>query len=247
MKPFCLKAVLGSFVLSQLLVCSGQFQKSNYEFGLGAGFSIYQGDLTPHKLGSVETAKPALDIYVNRVLNYSLSLRTSFTLSRLRGDESIYANPDYRRQRNFNFTTPLKELDEMLVWNHDSRRRIDAKFSTYFMAGMGLALLHIKRDWSRINYNYFGAHSPVLDGLSQDSLQRLRRVLPVIPVGAGLRYQIRPTLFLTVESVLRFTFYDYLDGFSKAADPSRRDYYYITTIGIVYRPGYKNRLNCPKL
>ncbi len=247
MRPFYQKAIVSFIALLQIIVSRGQFKNGNFEWGLNAGLSVYQGDLTPHKLGAVETAKPALNVYVNKLLNYSLSLRTSFTLSSLRGDESIYANPAYRRERNFNFRSPLKELDELLVWNHDNRRRIDSRFSTYFMAGAGLAFIHIKRDWSRINYAYFGAHSPVLDGLLQDSLQRLRRILPVIPVGAGLRYRISNTLFLTAESILRFTFYDYVDGFSKAADPTKRDYYYITSIGIVYRPGYKNRLNCPKL
>jgi hypothetical protein len=39
---------------------------------------------------------------------------------------------------------------------------------------------------------------------------------------------------------------DYLDGFTKAANPSKKDHYYTHTIGLIYSFGEKNTLACPK-
>ncbi|MEI6898562.1 MAG: hypothetical protein WCL00_01690 [Bacteroidota bacterium] len=53
------------------------------------------------------------------------------------------------------------------------------------------------------------------------------RVLPVIPIGAGVEFPLSQKLFLTTEASYRLTLSDYIDGFSIAADPNKKDHYYI--------------------
>ncbi|MFI5133906.1 MAG: hypothetical protein ACHQEB_06190 [Chitinophagales bacterium] len=69
----------------------------------------------------------------------------------------------------------------------------------------------------------------------------------MIPAGAGISYSVSQKLSLSVESMYRFTFTDYLDGFSQAANPKWNDHYYGYTIGLIYRLGVRNKLNCPQV
>src|SRR5215208_3600576 len=81
----------------------GQLNLSKYEAGITAGLFIYQGDLTPSRFGSYRTPGFNMNIFINRILNPAFSLRTNFSFTKLRGDDSKYSSPAWRRQRNFNF------------------------------------------------------------------------------------------------------------------------------------------------
>ena len=49
------------------------------------------------------------------------------------------------------------------------------------------------------------------------------------------------------EASYRFTFTDYLDGFSEVANPKKKDYYSSYSVGLIYTLGVKNTLNCPPM
>ena len=52
-------------------------------------------------------------------------------------------------------------------------------------------------------------------------------LLPVIPVGAGIKWMVTPCIAVNAEATLRISFSDYIDGFfSYAANPKRKDAYY---------------------
>jgi hypothetical protein len=89
---------------------------SDMSIGLGAGAYMYQGDLTPSRLGSFKTASFGLNITVKKPINYFLSARINMAFTKLKGDESKYNSPDWRQQRNFSFTTPVKEFTALLQW-----------------------------------------------------------------------------------------------------------------------------------
>ena len=218
-----------------------------YEAGVNLGVFIYQGDLTPQRVGSLKTPTIAFSIYGSRIIDPSFSLRTNLALGKLKGDESKYASPEYRRQRNFRFKTPVAELSELIVWNVFGKNYDGARsgFAPYIMAGGGLTYLKIKRDWSRLNENYFQGDSAFFAGLNADINHKLPRLIGVIPVGGGIRYAINQKLAVSGEVLYRFTFTDYIDGFSQSVNPDRNDHYYSITVGLIYRLGLKNRLNCP--
>src|SRR5438552_16912332 len=128
---------------------------TKFELGTSLGTFIYQGDLTPSHFGSVKTQKLEFNLSANKILNSSFSLRTNLAIGKLKGDDSKYASPEYRQQRNFYFTSPVIEISEQLLWNPLGKNYYSNGFSPYLFAGIGYSFLNIKRDWSRFNVEYF--------------------------------------------------------------------------------------------
>lgn len=216
-----------------------------YEFGINAGTYIYLGDLTPTDLGSFKTPGFGISLFRNRLLNNSFSLRTNLALGKLKGDDSKYPTPGWRQERNFKFTSPVFEISELLVWDILGKNIIAKGFSPYFFGGVGYTFLNIKRDWGNFNKVYFAAEPKVIAGLSADAAHSIPRGIPVLPVGVGVKYALTSKISIHAETSYRYTFTDYLDGFSQAASASKKDSYYSFSIGLIFRSGRKNMLDCP--
>lgn len=237
-------AAVAVIVFGNSLYVFPQSGLSKYEVGLSGGVLVYQGDLTPERLGAYKTMKPQLALHIYRKLNTSFSLRLNINRGKLYGDDAKYANPDWRQQRNFNFTTPVTELSVQGIWSFLENR--SPRFSPYVFAGAGVSFVNIKRDYSNFNAAYFGENSDVSARLAEDIATSTPRVIPVVPVGAGVRYYLNDRFSLIGETSYRFSFTDYLDGFSKSANPAKKDHYLGHSVGVVYSFGKKNKgLGCP--
>jgi hypothetical protein len=224
-----------------------QIDLSKWQVGANGGIFVYQGDLTPSDVGSYKTIKPAFGFYVSRVLNPSLLIRTNVAIGKLYGNDSLYDSPKWRQQRNYNFTTPLTEISELLVWNMagNNSNELGQRFSPYMFGGLGVSLLNINRDYSKFNDHYFASATNILNGLKADINHTPPRAALVIPIGLGMEYYLTPKLSLTAETTFRYTFTDYLDGFSLGANPDKKDFYHSHTIGLLYRFGKSKLLGCP--
>ena len=236
-----------TIVLSlQSITVNAQIFTHRLEAGINAGAFIYTGDLTPETLGSYATIRPRFGFYAAYILNRSFSVRADFSFGSLSGNDSKYSTPEYRQQRNFKFTTPVTEFSGMLVWDILKKNAVEQRrgFAPYLFTGAGISLLRIQRDYSRYNATYFNAETTGA-GLAEDIAHRTPVSLPVIPVGAGLKYFISPKLAVQAETNYRFMFTDYLDGFSRAANPAKKDNYYSLSLGVVLALGYKDRNDCP--
>jgi hypothetical protein len=242
--------LLSTFIFLSGNICfvQAQIDLSKYEVGLSGGIFVYQGDLTPQQLGSYKTMKPQFALHVYRILSPAFSVRLNINRGKLYGNDAVYDNPEWRKQRNFNFSTPVTEISAQAVWSFLESR--SPRFSPYVFAGAGLSFLKIKRDWSNINTTVFGEGSEVQAGLAQDAARSLPRVIPVMPVGAGVRYSLNNRFSLIGETSYRLSFTDYIDGFSKSANPARNDHYFSHSIGVIYSFGKKdkslNAVGCPK-
>jgi Domain of unknown function (DUF6089) len=236
-------------ILGNTYLLQAQSKFSKYELGLSGGIFVYQGDLTPARFGSYRTMQRQVSLRLYRILTPSFSARLNITRGRLKGDEGLYLNPEFRKQRNFNFTTPVTEIAIQGVWNILGFK--NPRFSPYFFAGGGISFLNIKRDYSKLNTEIFGPGSDVQNGLAIDIAKKLPRVMPVVPVGVGLRYTLNNRFSLTAETGYRLSFTDYLDGFSKAANPKLNDHYLDHSVGVMYSfndnsSSKKNKkLGCP--
>ena len=137
----------------------------------------------------------------------------------------------------------------MLVWNifGNNGNEYDRRFSPYLFGGVGLNFLKVKRDYSNFNAAFFGDASDIQTGLTADQAKTPPRTLLVIPAGVGVEYYLNPHLSLSAETNFRYMNTDYLDGFSKAADPSKNDYYHSHMLGLIYKFGKKDRLGCPAM
>ena len=222
---------------------------SKWQVGINAGIFIYQGDLTPSQFGSYKTMKTGLGVYVSRIISPSFILRTNLALGRLKADDAKYENPEWRQQRNFNFTSPVTELSELLVWNilKNNSNEVGKRFSPYLFAGAGISFIKVNRDYRNFNGAYFGDGSDLPSRLAEDIASNTPRKILLLPAGVGVEYFLSPKFALTAETNFRYTFTDYLDGFSKAANPEKKDFYHSHTIGLVYKFGAKNGLGCPAM
>jgi len=61
----------------------------------------------------------------------------------------------------------------------------------------------------------------------------------------GVRYGITEKLSFSLEGTYRILDTDYLDGFSKAANPDKKDHYHTIMAGLIYSFGKRNRFACP--
>jgi hypothetical protein len=243
------KRIIGLIILiiHQSLTAHTQINIAKYEIGAGIGAFVYQGDLTPSASGSYRTMKPAINLFGSKILSPSFLLRTNLAFGKLKGDDALYDHPEYRQQRNFNFRSPVFEISELIVWNPLGTNYRDNGLSPYLFTGAGVSFLKIKRDWSNFNAAYFGETSDLPARISVDAAHKLPKVIPVLPVGLGLRYGLTSRIAVNAEASYRFVFTDYLDGFSTAANPSKGDHYNSISVGAIYRIGKKNMLDCPKI
>jgi opacity protein-like surface antigen len=225
---------------------NAQSKFDGYEIGISAGTLIYQGDLTPKPYGYLKTIKPAFGIYVSKPLGDYFSVRLNFERGRILADDAAYTEPAWKQQRNFEFTSSVTELTGTVVFNPFGRLSESnfRRFSPYVFAGAGLSFVNIKRNWSGLNTAAFDAKSDVIVGLGTDTLTTLPKVLPVIPLGAGIKYNINNNWSIFAEAAYRFTASDYLDGFKYAANKDRKDSYYGLSLGLSYTFG-SSRYNCP--
>ncbi len=247
MKSVLTKSLLAIALLAgNIYYLHAQVDLSKYEVGLSGGVFVYQGDLTPQPLGSYKTMKPQLALHLYRIISPVFAVRFNINKGKLYGNDAKYNTPDWRQQRNFNFTSPVTELSVQGVWNFLHSK--SPRFSPYIFAGAGVSFIKVKRDWSNINTLVFGDGSDVQAGLAVDAAKTLPRILPVVPVGAGVRYALNDHFSLIGETSYRLSFTDYLDGFSKAANPNKNDHYLSHSIGIVYSFQKKNKtLGCPSV
>jgi opacity protein-like surface antigen len=246
MNSNCRKILVLFFMMGYYHYSSqAQLNVPKYEIGATFGGYVYQGDLTPSPIGSIETMQPGFNLHASRLLSRSLSIRGNFSLGRLRGDDAVYEHPEYRQRRSFKFTTPVTEISAWMVWNLLGKNYADRGFSPYLFGGVGVNFLDVRKDYSKLDMSYFGEGSYILAGLAADEAHGTPSVIPVVPVGLGLRYNISSRWAVNAETSYRFVFTDYLDGFSQAAGPGVKDHYHTTSVGFIYRIGKKNMLDCP--
>ncbi len=228
---FTILVMIGSMDL-----CNAQLKISKWQVGINGGVFVYMGDLTPSPLGSFKTLKPVAGLYFSRVLTPSFILRTNLVYGLLAGNESLYSSPAYRQQRNLSFSSSVKEISELFVWNMygNNNNEIGKRISPYLLGGLGLSFLHVNRS-SNLNKSFFVNDPQVLAGVEADLKNAPPGMILILPVGAGIEYYLFEKMSLTAETIFRYTFTDYLDGFSLAANPEKKDFYQSYTVGLVYK------------
>lgn len=217
-----------------------------WQFGLGGGVFVYQGDLSAEKAGSYRTLRPAIQIFAGKLVSPGFGWRFNLALGSIKGDDAAYDQPEYRRQRAFNFNSPITEASAMIEWNILNRNYETKKIAPYAGVGVGYTFLNIERDASRFNPEYFLDNSATAIGLSEDLQHSPPRGQVVIPVFVGLRYFVSDRVGIGVETNYRRMSTDYLDGFSQSVNPKQGDAYYSHTLNVILRFGKIDPLDCPR-
>ena len=236
------------FIIAASGKSDAQFTPSKWEVGLNFGTLIYQGDLSANNLGYINNLKPAVGVWAAKSIDDYFSIRYSLLRGGIGADESTYATPEWRPHRNFKFSSSVTEFSTSLVWDLFGKTYREGMriLSPYFFVGAGFSILNVKRDWSRFDTTYFNSKSAASEGLAIDSTHKTPWIIPVVPVGAGLRYMLSDHFFLNLEASYRITLSDEIDGFKYSGNPQRNDHYYGVSIGLSYRFG-NDRTACPKM
>jgi len=223
------------------LLANAQSKWSKYEVGINAGTFIYQGDLTPANYGSLKTPGLVIGITGSKQLSPNILLRLDLNVGRLNGNDAEYATPEWRQQRAFAFQAGVKEIIASFLYLPFG---VDQRLSPYVFGGAGYSNLSIRRDYSKFNAAYFATEE--LDKkLAADVAHALPKSIPIIPVGAGLRYGLTNKISINTEASYRIMSTDYLDGFSAAANPDLKDHYFKYSVGILYSFGKNKGIDCP--
>lgn len=218
--------------------------KPKYNVGVSAGAFIYQGDLTPSAMGSFKTPGFVSGVNGSRRLSPHWWARLDLNFGQLRGNDSVYNKPEYRKQRAFAFKAPVTEVTLSAVYQPLGN---DRRLSPYLFAGIGLGAVRIQRDWTRFNAAYFESEPNVAAGLAADSAHGLPRTLLVMPLGLGINYRLSDKISLYSEASYRIMSSDYLDGFSQSANSSLKDNYSHYSIGVRFWLGGKSKYDCPEV
>jgi hypothetical protein len=245
---------ISGWAVALVLVCSfcttvhGQTTPlPKWEFGLGAGPFIYQGDLAPSFAGSFKMVSAGGNLSASRILNRSFSLRTGLTLAELRGDDRKYGDEEWRQRRALRFRTTVFEVSETVVYDIFGNNDHQMRFSPYVFAGIGYSFLTVRRDASRFDSAYFLANQggPIVTGLREDLAKSPPRGVLIVPVGIGVRYVLTPAWSLNLEANYRFSETDYLDGYSHVGNNGRNDHYYGITLGVLFSVWPSKEMKCP--
>lgn len=233
-------------ILVSSAVTSTAQTRLKWEAGINLSMFTYQGDLTPSWAGSTATPGYGFSLFANRIYSNVLSFRTSINYGKIRANDAGYAQPDWRQQRNFAFSSSLIEISETAVWSPFGNTGVfGLPIAPYLMGGIGAGIFNVRRDAGEFNAEYFAASPQVSEGLTEDLATAPPKSLIILPVGAGIRVPVTSHWSLQSEYVYRFTATDYLDGFSKSAGPGKKDRYTSYNIGLVYTFGNYGNIKCP--
>lgn len=190
------------------------------EFGGGIGASHYTGDLTPYP--QVGNTRPGATGMLRLNLSNIVSFKTALTYLQVQGDDD-HPQDVLGEQRNFEFRHHIWELSSVfeyhfLDYRSDKSRN---KWAPYIFLGIGFA-----------NIQGVG-----------DTYEDFSKVQFVLPMGAGVKYELTKRLTLGAEAGARKTFTDYLDGISDGdtriknyqyGNPNDQDWYFYTGVNLTY-------------
>lgn len=212
-----------TLLLLYSLVVPLKAQNTSWEGGLMLGGALMGGDLVDANVQSINHLNLAYGLMARKYVNSNFAFRLGLLHTRLSADDDLYNN---LRERGFKTETPLTEFSanmELDILGHQ-KRPIVGKLSPYVFVGAGLALTKPTTDYGRLNN----------DAIS-DASAGFSKVRFVMPVGAGLRLNVKPDLALALEIAPRAAFSDYLDGVSEAGNPDKNDWYGLTSVQLFYK------------
>lgn len=239
-------------LLLPLLLCLPAFAFSQvpfkYDIDFALGITSYQGDLDALKVNAgFREIKYSASLSLRRNLTNNYAVRINLLAGQIGGDDRNFSEPEWRIRRGISFESPIIEVSALNEFYPFGMYPVKGKvgrtrniLAPYLLLGVGWAYSSPKVDWNDANGNE--EIDPVLADL--DKKAKLSKLNVVIPMGFGVRFKLKDHSTFKLETALRPSFSDYLDGISLAGNPNKKDWYFTAQIGVTY-PFSKNK-NKPK-
>ncbi len=205
-----------------------------WDAGLLAGFTGYQGDINKFVNAVPKTSNMAGGVFIRKYFDEQFALRANLYLGKISGNDKDFTTPAYHAIRGFSFSTTLTEISlqgEFRLWNENRRLKKDGQIPIrrkrlivpYGIFGVGFAALNPTTNY---NTDASGANPLVsAERIAADKADKHGNTHLVLPIGGGVRINISNKTSLGAELALRTPFTDYVDGISQAGNPKRKDWY----------------------
>ncbi len=206
---------------------------SHYEVGTFIGMSGYLGDLNKSDWFSKEPHF-AYGAFGRYNLSPKFAIKLAYSRGNLTGRDSNY--PD-RAFRNFSTQTTINDISgqvEYQPWAFPMSKlphEFEAMLRPYVFVGIGMGFTNPKPDMT----NMLVIKPEIAAGIETDINTIYPRSTLVVPFGLGIKYRVAQTWTIGLEAGFRFTFSDYVDGISQAANPSKTDRYKFSGVVVSYR------------
>ncbi len=227
-----------------------------WETALFVGGANYQGDIVPTVHPYPKETNLAAGLIGRYLLHKEWALRMGLTYAQLSGTDQNFTDEDFTKNRQFSFQSHIFESAVLLEWEPFANRRYPAfnqfkgLISPYVFVGGGVVL----SDLTTVFALYQNGEAPI--EIQQDKAIKNPGTHFSIPMGGGIKFDLSKRLALGLEAGTRYTFTDYIDGVSKAANPGKGDWYVFGGLSLNIRfyakdadadgiPDKEDR--CPKL
>lgn len=198
-------------IISGILHANAQMFFAGTEYGIVAGGSQYFGDLNDNY--GFKTIHPAGGAFIRLPFNPYISLRTSVNYTMVGYDDKLSSDP-YNKQRNLNFKSNIIEGVAQFEFNffRFATGENGSRFTPYLTGGIGVFYYNPYTYYNGIKYNLNaigteGQHVGYND-------RNYKPVAVCFPIGAGIKYWVKPGINLGFEISDRLTTTDYLDDVS---------------------------------
>jgi hypothetical protein len=171
----------------------------------GTGASTYYGELS--NPGTVIKFLPNVNVGLQKYLTPQINVRVELNWFQLKGSDA-QADEQSRKQRGLSFLSNNFEISAIGAFNlfaNGNRYYRRPSINIYAFTGIGLLYFNPTSQLNGKSYSLAPLHT---EGVSYS------RVVPVIPLGLGLRLKTGPNTNVVIEGGYRKTFTDYLDDVS---------------------------------
>ena len=215
---------------SSINVSQGQNSSKTHEIGLMLGTSYYIGDVTPYN--HLDHPNIAGGILHRLSLNKRYAIKTSLNFVKLSGDDSGF-NAMNQTGLEQSFNASILELTSAIEFNFMEYVIGDTKtpFSPYIFVGLGAFFLDSESD--------------VEEDISTSPVQ------PVLPFGAGLKFNLNNKIGMALEWGYRKTLTDFIDNLPtvdssglQQGNSQNKDWYALLGIMITFK--INNHNTCPQ-
>lgn len=201
------------------------FSQRSKEAGIFLGVSNYQGELAPSPIAASETRLAIGGIY-RLLYEKHVAVKASATWTRLSGSDRN--RPDfYQGDRDWKMKNSLIELAVHAEWHPFSTNRYDEnglfkrQYSPFLSLGLGAVFSDIDLD------------VPSDERYKIPEPKAITTFL-VVPISAGIRFDITEDFLLAAEFGSRATFSDYLDGISENGNSKTNDWYFFAGVSFIF-------------
>ncbi|MCX6209567.1 MAG: hypothetical protein NTZ59_08710 [Bacteroidetes bacterium] len=210
-----------------------------WEIGLGVGVSTMSGDLrNAPGFGYTLTARKSLSHI------FSLRPYASFYNTKGAPDAPITAG-GFTEAVAFKTRSWGLGVDIIGSLNTIRSYRGNPKFNVYLLAGFGVLINQVKKDYlangNYVNWYNYPTFNTIGNIGDKDAQGRGKKaIVPCFNAGGGIAYKFSDRFNLGLETKNSLTNYDYLDGFSSQFS-NAFDAYWFTSVRLNYNIGKKDK------